>query len=161
MFYHLLCNLICTVRLCGILSCLLLSGSIPWFYTSELFEPNSAQWAVSISIAVNWLCNFAVGVSFIHLQVSGINQSYISKPAYYTHYLLYTLLTIHYLLYTTYYTLLTVHTTHYTQYLLYTLHTMHTTYYTLLTIYTTYYTHYILYTLLTIHTTYYTVYLLF
>ncbi|KAF6025874.1 Glut1 [Bugula neritina] len=44
-------------------------GSIPWFYTSELFEPNSARWAVSISIAVNWLCNFAVGVSFLHLQI--------------------------------------------------------------------------------------------
>ncbi|KAF6016465.1 Glut1 [Bugula neritina] len=89
-------------------------GSIPWFYTSELFEPNSARWAVSISIAVNWLCNFAVGVSFLHLQVSGINQSDISNTTYYTHYLLYTLLTIH----TTYYTHYLLYTTYYIHYLL-------------------------------------------
>lgn len=44
-------------------------GSIPWFLMSELFLPNAKQQAIGIAVAVNWLSNYVVSVSFLPLQV--------------------------------------------------------------------------------------------
>ena len=44
-------------------------GSIPWFYTTELFDQASASWALGISVLVNWLSNFSVGLLFPLMQV--------------------------------------------------------------------------------------------
>src|SRR5687768_11798548 len=44
-------------------------GSIPWFLVSELFSQGARPMATSIAVAVNWTANFAVGWSFLPLQV--------------------------------------------------------------------------------------------
>ncbi|KAK7583717.1 hypothetical protein V9T40_004680 [Parthenolecanium corni] len=43
-------------------------GSIPWFLMTELFLPNARQQAISIAVAVNWLSNYVVSVTFLPLQ---------------------------------------------------------------------------------------------
>lgn len=46
----------------------LVSGAIPWFYPSELFESKSRPIAVAIAGGFNWIFNFFVGISFIPMQ---------------------------------------------------------------------------------------------
>ncbi|XP_053387192.1 glucose transporter type 1-like [Mercenaria mercenaria] len=43
-------------------------GSIPWLIVSELFAQGSRPAAMSISVLVNWIANFAVGFSFPYMQ---------------------------------------------------------------------------------------------
>ncbi|XP_067951488.1 solute carrier family 2, facilitated glucose transporter member 1-like [Watersipora subatra] len=45
-------------------------ANIPWMYTPELFDMSSRKWAISIATAINWACNFSVGVSFPSIQIS-------------------------------------------------------------------------------------------
>ncbi len=42
-------------------------GSIPWFLVSELFSQGARPMATSIAVAVNWIANFLVGLSFLPL----------------------------------------------------------------------------------------------
>ncbi|GAB1609546.1 solute carrier family 2, facilitated glucose transporter member 1-like isoform X2, partial [Argonauta hians] len=39
-------------------------GSIPWFIGAEMFLPGSREYAMSLSVAANWLANFSVGLCF-------------------------------------------------------------------------------------------------
>ncbi|ELU18919.1 hypothetical protein CAPTEDRAFT_161693 [Capitella teleta] len=42
-------------------------GSIPWMIVAELFSQGPRTSAVAVGVVVNWLSNFAVGISFISL----------------------------------------------------------------------------------------------
>ncbi|XP_067950914.1 facilitated glucose transporter protein 1-like [Watersipora subatra] len=52
-------------------------ANIPWIYTAELFDMASRKWAISIAIAVNWSCNFLVGVSFPSIQLAMQNYAFL------------------------------------------------------------------------------------
>ncbi|CAL1527830.1 unnamed protein product [Lymnaea stagnalis] len=43
-------------------------GAIPWFMVAELFAQSPRTAAVGVSVVVNWLCNFTVGIIFPVLQ---------------------------------------------------------------------------------------------
>nr|KAI8731027.1 solute carrier family 2; facilitated glucose transporter member 1-like [Biomphalaria glabrata] len=45
-------------------------GPIPWFMVTEMFAQGHRSAAVSVSVVINWLCNFAVGLVFPNLQKS-------------------------------------------------------------------------------------------
>lgn len=45
-------------------------GSIPWFFTAELFGQGPRPAAVSVGVLVNWSANFCVGLGFPFLQES-------------------------------------------------------------------------------------------
>uniref|UniRef100_A0A2C9KVC9 Major facilitator superfamily (MFS) profile domain-containing protein n=1 Tax=Biomphalaria glabrata TaxID=6526 RepID=A0A2C9KVC9_BIOGL len=45
-------------------------GAILWFMVTEMFAQGHRSAAVSVSVVINWLCNFAVGLVFPILQVS-------------------------------------------------------------------------------------------
>ncbi|XP_055860277.1 solute carrier family 2, facilitated glucose transporter member 3-like [Biomphalaria glabrata] len=45
-------------------------GPIPWFMVTEVFVQGPRSAAVSVSVVINWLCNFAVGLVFPILQKS-------------------------------------------------------------------------------------------
>lgn len=45
-------------------------GSIPWFLVAELFAAGARPMATSIAVAVNWMANFFVALTFLPLQVS-------------------------------------------------------------------------------------------
>ncbi|KAK0065354.1 solute carrier family 2 facilitated glucose transporter member 1 [Biomphalaria pfeifferi] len=45
-------------------------GPIPWFMVTEMFAQGPRSAAVSVSVVINWLCNFAVGLVFPILQKS-------------------------------------------------------------------------------------------
>lgn len=53
-----------------------LSGGIPFILTGELFEQSYRPAAFMIAGTVNWLSNFAVGLLFPFIQVSGIIYVY-------------------------------------------------------------------------------------
>ncbi|KAK0066151.1 solute carrier family 2 facilitated glucose transporter member 1, partial [Biomphalaria pfeifferi] len=44
------------------------TGPIPWFMVTEIFAQGPRSAAVSVSLAINWLGNFAVGLVFPILQ---------------------------------------------------------------------------------------------
>ena len=46
-----------------------LSGSIPWFFTAELFTQGPRSAAVSMGVLVNWAANAVVGISYPFLEV--------------------------------------------------------------------------------------------
>ena len=46
-----------------------LSGSIPWFFTAELFTQGPRSAAVSVGVLVNWAANAVVGISYPFLEV--------------------------------------------------------------------------------------------
>ena len=48
----------------------ILTGSIPWMITGEVFDHASRPAAISIAVFVNWTGNFAVGIIFPIMQVS-------------------------------------------------------------------------------------------
>ena len=48
---------------------MLFTGSIPWMIVAEMFSQGPRTPAISITVVVNWLANFAVGQSFPPLQV--------------------------------------------------------------------------------------------
>ncbi|XP_021947982.1 solute carrier family 2, facilitated glucose transporter member 1 isoform X3 [Folsomia candida] len=50
-------------------------GSIPWFLVSELFSQGARPMATSIAVAVNWIANFVVGLSFLPLL--GLVDAYV------------------------------------------------------------------------------------
>lgn len=52
-------------------------GSIPWFFTAELFAQGPRPAAVSMGVLVNWAANFCVGVGFPFLQESIKAYSFI------------------------------------------------------------------------------------
>jgi len=39
-------------------------GAIPWFMVAELFSQGPRSAAVSVSVLVNWFCNFLVGITY-------------------------------------------------------------------------------------------------
>ncbi|XP_055864997.1 solute carrier family 2, facilitated glucose transporter member 1-like [Biomphalaria glabrata] len=43
-------------------------GAIPWFMVAEMFAQSPRTAAVGVSVVVNWLCNFTVGIVFPVLQ---------------------------------------------------------------------------------------------
>nr|KAI8751737.1 solute carrier family 2; facilitated glucose transporter member 1-like [Biomphalaria glabrata] len=45
-------------------------GTIPWFMVTKIFAQGPWSAAVSVSVVINWLCNFAVGLVFPILQKS-------------------------------------------------------------------------------------------
>lgn len=51
-------------------------GSIPWFLVSELFSQGARPMATSIAVAVNWIANFVVGLSFLPLLVLQKNSCF-------------------------------------------------------------------------------------
>ncbi|KAA0196378.1 Glucose transporter type 1 isoform x4 [Fasciolopsis buskii] len=50
-------------------------GPIPWLITAEMFTQESRDAAVSMSVAVNWLCNIVIGLVFLELLVSSFSPS--------------------------------------------------------------------------------------
>ncbi|KAK0066790.1 solute carrier family 2 facilitated glucose transporter member 2 [Biomphalaria pfeifferi] len=46
------------------------SGPIPWFMVTEMFAQGPRSAAVIVSVVINWLSNFAVGLVFHILQKS-------------------------------------------------------------------------------------------
>ncbi|GAA51825.1 solute carrier family 2 facilitated glucose transporter member 2 [Clonorchis sinensis] len=42
-------------------------GSIPWFLVAEMLPQENRDAALSIAVAVNWLCNICLGLGFIQL----------------------------------------------------------------------------------------------
>lgn len=45
------------------------SGSIPFFYVSEIFASDARASAGAVATAVNWICAFTIGLSFPSMQV--------------------------------------------------------------------------------------------
>ncbi|XP_076452009.1 solute carrier family 2, facilitated glucose transporter member 3-like [Babylonia areolata] len=52
-------------------------GAIPWFYVAELFAQGPRSAAVSVSVLINWLSNFTVGLVFPVLQESIQEYSFV------------------------------------------------------------------------------------
>ena len=44
-------------------------GSIPWLIVAELFSQGPRPAAMSVSVLINWVSNFAVGYAFPSMQV--------------------------------------------------------------------------------------------
>lgn len=44
-------------------------GSVPWLIVAELFSQGPRPAAMSVSVFVNWVSNFAVGYAFPYMQV--------------------------------------------------------------------------------------------
>ncbi|CAG0913380.1 unnamed protein product [Notodromas monacha] len=59
-------SVICT--LCFVVFFAVGPGSIPWMITAELFSTGPRPAAMSIAVLINWLANFAVGISVPPLQ---------------------------------------------------------------------------------------------
>jgi SP family facilitated glucose transporter-like MFS transporter 1 len=57
----------------------IIAGAIPWFYVAELFAQGPRSAAVSVSVLINWLANFTVGLVFPELQVSTLINSLIDS----------------------------------------------------------------------------------
>ncbi|KAI8790276.1 solute carrier family 2, facilitated glucose transporter member 2 [Biomphalaria glabrata] len=53
------------------------TGPIPWFMMTEMFAQGPRSAAVSVSVVINWLCNFAVGLVFPILQKSLETYSFL------------------------------------------------------------------------------------
>ncbi|KAK6960213.1 solute carrier family 2 facilitated glucose transporter member 1 [Biomphalaria glabrata] len=53
------------------------TGSIPWFMVTEMFAQGPRSAAVIVSVGINWLCNFAVGLVFPILQKSLERYSFL------------------------------------------------------------------------------------
>merc|ERR1712008_231924 len=45
------------------------SGSIPWFFVTELFTQSARGMATSIAVVTNWTANFLVGLGFAPLML--------------------------------------------------------------------------------------------
>ncbi|GFO21938.1 solute carrier family 2, facilitated glucose transporter member 1 [Plakobranchus ocellatus] len=52
-------------------------GSIPWFMVAEMFAQGPRTAAVSVSVVVNWLCNFVVGICYPILQKAITTYSFL------------------------------------------------------------------------------------
>ncbi|KAK0065352.1 solute carrier family 2 facilitated glucose transporter member 1 [Biomphalaria pfeifferi] len=52
-------------------------GAIPWFMVAEMFAQSPRTAAVGVSVVVNWLCNFTVGLVFPVLQKSLETYSFL------------------------------------------------------------------------------------
>lgn len=52
-------------------------GSIPWLIVSELFSQRSRPAAMSVSVVVNWIANFAVGYCFPYMQKGLVDYSFL------------------------------------------------------------------------------------
>ncbi|XP_059164340.1 solute carrier family 2, facilitated glucose transporter member 1-like [Physella acuta] len=52
-------------------------GAIPWFMVAELFTQSPRTAAVGVSVVVNWLCNFTVGIVFPVLQKAILTYSFL------------------------------------------------------------------------------------
>ena len=61
-------------------ACVCVPGAIPWFYVAELFAQGPRSAAVSVSVLVNWLANFTVGLVFPELQVSLVPLLQVTQP---------------------------------------------------------------------------------
>lgn len=46
-----------------------ISGNIPWFFVSELFEHSARGKANTVAVLMNWFANFLIGVSFLPWKV--------------------------------------------------------------------------------------------
>ncbi|VDK84426.1 unnamed protein product [Cylicostephanus goldi] len=53
------------------------SGSIPWFFVSEIFASNSRSNANSVAVMVNWTANLLVGLSFLSLNNALAQYSFL------------------------------------------------------------------------------------
>ncbi|GFS04366.1 solute carrier family 2, facilitated glucose transporter member 1 [Elysia marginata] len=52
-------------------------GAIPWFMVAEMFAQGPRTAAVSVSVVVNWLCNFLVGICYPILQKAITTYSFM------------------------------------------------------------------------------------
>jgi sugar porter (SP) family MFS transporter len=56
-------------------------GPIPWLITAEMFPARTRASAVSIATAVNWICNFVVGILYPFMQVRAVHAGARRLPA--------------------------------------------------------------------------------
>ncbi|PIO59277.1 transporter, major facilitator family protein, partial [Teladorsagia circumcincta] len=67
-----------------------MSGSIPWFFVSEIFASSARGNANSIAVMVNWTANLLVGLSFLSLNNALAQYSFLVFTAFLTFFIIFT-----------------------------------------------------------------------